>query len=425
MEPMEHDISNRTIIPVITGVKPPGSHLKFNNQGNFSNNHMDSDSGKSAAQVSVLIPTYNESMNIINLLKSIADHLPKNIPSEAIVIDDNSPDGTGKIVDDYISNLQKLTNHTVDVIHRKAKQGLSSAIMNGIEHACGDIIVVMDGDLSHPPSVLPKMLESLRQKHCDIAVASRYVRGGTIRGWSVKRRLVSETATKIAQKGLGIKQRDPMSGFFAFKKSLIQGIKFDALGYKMLLELLVKTRGAKVQEIPYTFTNRQQGVSKMTMGTAIDYCRSIWHLYRYGSASGDGRPSVRFLSKAARFYTVGATGLAVNYLLSLLFVTNFGGFWYLHANLIGVIASMSTNFIFNKYWTFEDRDFGPRRTILQYGKFVAFSSFGAAIQLGLVYLLVEIYHIAYPVSLVLAVLVAASSNFVLNKKWTFGEKLWP
>ena len=202
------------------------------------------------AQISILIPTYNESKNIIDILKSIGEHLPKNILTQTIVIDDNSPDGTGNLVEEYIKNVKKIAGNTIDIIHRKAKQGLSSAILNGIQNATGDTIIVMDSDFSHPPSIIPKMIDVLKQSQCDIVIASRYITGGGIQGWSLKRKLISKVATKIAKKGLGVKQRDPMSGFFAFKRNIINGLKFDAIGYKMLLEILVKTKGATVKEIP-------------------------------------------------------------------------------------------------------------------------------------------------------------------------------
>jgi len=382
-------------------------------------------SGK-GTQVSIIIPTYNESQNIIKILKSIGDFLPKNILAEAIVIDDNSPDGTGKIVENYLKDFKRITGYTIDVIHRTAKKGLSSAILNGIQQAKGDTIVIMDSDFSHPPQIIPRMLDALRKYRCDIVVASRYVKGGKISDWPLKRKFLSKLATVIAKKGLGVSTADPMSGFFAFKRSIIKGLKFDAIGFKMLLEILVKTKGVKVWEIPYTFTDRQFGSSKVSLSTAIDYAKSVWRLYRYGKSERkqEKRPSVRFLSKAARFYTIGASGLGINYLISLLFAGGVSDLWYLHANIIGIIASMTTNFILNKYWTFEDRDFSTKKTLSQYSKFVGFSSLGALIQLGMVFSLVEASQIAYPIALILAVLTAAFGNFILNKKWTFKEKLW-
>ena len=378
------------------------------------------------AEVSIIIPTYNESENIIQVLKSIGEHIPKDIATEAIVVDDNSPDGTGKVVEDYINDTQNKTGYTVGVIHRKTKSGLSSAILDGIQHSTGETVVIMDSDFSHPPKIIPQLIEEMETSECDIVIASRFVPGGAINGWSTKRKLISKTAKGIAKAGLGVNESDPMSGFFAFKRKILDGIKFDAIGYKMLLEILVKTKGAKVKEIPYTFTDRTRGSSKLDSSTMLDYVKSVWRLYRYGRKAkiSDARTSIHFISKAGRFYTVGASGLLVNYIVSLLFADVIIDFWYIHATVIGIIVSMSSNFILNKMWTFEDRNFEAKKTLAQYGKFVGFSSLGALIQLGMVYVLVDNYQFVYSLALILAVIIAASSNFILNKKWTFKEKVW-
>lgn len=377
-------------------------------------------------QVSILIPTYNESENIIEFLKSVQKNLPEEIFSEIIVIDDNSPDGTGKIVEEYIRNNGKISENKIFVINRKGKKGLSSAILDGIHQSKGNNILVMDSDFSHPPEIITKMIQTLKKSQCDIVIASRYIKGGGVTGWPFKRKVMSKVATKIAKKGLGIKNSDPMSGFFAFKRAIINGIKFDAIGYKMLLEILVKAKGVTVKEIPYTFSNRQVGSSKLSSSIIIDYIKSVWKLYRYGKAVGEQekRTSVRFLSKAARFYTVGASGVVVNYFASLYFGSWIPEIWYLHANVIGIIFSMTSNFVLNKIWTFEDKDYRLKTFLFQYGKFVVFSSFGAVVQLGLVYFLVDEYSVVYPVALIVAILIAASANYLLNKKFTFKEKLW-
>jgi len=381
---------------------------------------------QSKAQVSIIIPTYNESENIIQVLKSIGEHLPEDIATEALVVDDNSPDGTGKIVEDYINDTQNGTGYAIEVIHRKSKSGLSSAILDGIQHSTGETIVIMDSDFSHPPKIIPQLIEEIETSKCDIVIASRFVPGGAINGLSTKRKLISKTAKEIAKAGLGVNESDPMSGFFAFKRKILDGIKFDAIGYKMLLEILVKTKGASVREIPYTFTNRIHGSSKLDSSTMFDYARSVCKLYRFGKTAekNEARDSVRFISKAARFYTVGASGLLLNYLVSLLFADAGMNFWYIHATAIGIMFSMSSNFVLNKIWTFGDRNFEVKSTLTQYGKFIGFSSLGALVQLVIVYVLVDSYQLLYPVALVLAVVTAASSNFILNKKWTFKQKVW-
>lgn len=374
--------------------------------------------------LSVIIPTYNESQNITKMLDAVSNNLPSGIDTEIIVVDDNSPDGTGKIVDEHVRKNER--NHSIKAIHRPHKRGLSSAILEGIRSAIGEAVVVMDGDFSHPPQIIQKMLNELRHSECDIVVASRYVKGGSVRDWPFKRRLISKGATKIAQHGLGIKIKDPMSGFFAFRSHVIKNVKFDAIGYKMLLEILVKTKGVIVKEIPYVFTNRKSGSSKLDMSIGLDYTKAVWKLYRYGRSirEKEKRTSVRFLSKAGRFYTVGATGLLVNYLTAFIFGTLLSNLWYLHANMVGIIFSITSNFILNKIWTFEDRDFGARKTVKQYGLFLSFSGIGAVLQLVMVYYLIESQHMSYAIALLLAVGIASIGNFVLNKKWTFKEKIW-
>jgi len=375
--------------------------------------------------LSIVIPTYNESQNIVKILDSLRSMPPREMDTEIIVVDDNSPDGTGKVVEEYVKK-SKIGAYPVQVIRRENKGGLSSAILAGIKHSKADAIVVMDSDLSHPPQTVSKMIEELDSSNCDIVVASRYVKGGSISGWPFKRKLISRGATKIAQRGLGIKIKDPMSGFFAFRRHIINNIKFDSLGYKILLEILVKAKGAKVKEIPYAFTDRKSGSSKLDLAVFFDYLKSVWRLYRYGKSvqENEKRTSVRFLSKAGRFYTVGASGLIVNYFVSFLFGAVLSNLWYLYATMIGIVFSMSTNFILNKIWTFEDRDFGLQRTLIQYGLFLGFSGIGAVLQLLTIYALVESQHMNYSLALFAAVAIASVGNFILNKRWTFQEKVW-
>ncbi|MBI3622614.1 glycosyltransferase family 2 protein [Candidatus Pacearchaeota archaeon] len=381
---------------------------------------------KHSKSLSVIVPTYNESKNIVGILDSLRKHLPIDTDTEIIVVDDNSPDGTGNIVEEYAKNSKKENTQSVQVIHRKTKRGLSSAILAGINYAKGESVVVMDSDFSHPPQTIPKMIEELHKSECDIVVASRYVNGGSVKGWPFKRKIISKGATKIAQHGLGIKIKDPMSGFFAFKRSIINNIKFDAIGYKILLEILVKARGVKVKEIPYEFINRKEGSSKLDTAVTIDYIKSLWRLYRYGKTirEKEKRISVRFLSKAGRFYTVGASGLLVNYLVSFLFGAVLSNLWYIYATMIGIIFSMTTNFILNKVWTFEDRGFNIKKTLRQYGLFLGFSGIGAIFQIFMIYILVESRHMNYSIALFVAVVIASVGNFILNKRWTFQEKVW-
>ncbi|HTH23330.1 MAG TPA: GtrA family protein, partial [Nitrososphaeraceae archaeon] len=134
--------------------------------------------------------------------------------------------------------------------------------------------------------------------------------------------------------------------------------------------------------------------------------------------------SVLFLSKAGRFFTVGASGFVINYVVSILLANVVSNVWYLQATLVGIIVSITTNFLLNKVWTFEDRDFSFRHFFRQYISFLALCSLGAVIQLSLVFVFVEDFHLQYGMALIMAVCVASLGNFLLNKKFTFGEKIW-
>jgi dolichol-phosphate mannosyltransferase len=377
-----------------------------------------------ALPLSIVIPTYNEAENISRLLEGVTNALSSQVTVEILVVDDNSPDGTADLVETY-SKSTNLPNVQIRVIKRAAKLGLSSAILAGMQSAAGEIIVVMDSDLSHPPETIPAMLEELRDPKYDIIVASRYIKGGSTIGWPLRRKLMSRSATKIAKYSLGVAIEDPMSGFFAVRRNVIRDVKFEPIGFKMLLEMVVKARGANIKEIPYSFINRKLGSSKVDRKVAVDYLRSVWHLYRYDkSASEEKRPSVRFFSKAGRFYTVGASGLLLNYAVSALIRYLMPDLWFIYATIIGIVFSIVSNFILNKIWTFNDRDFGGKKFAIQIGMFFGFSSLGALVQLGLLYVFVQIYSLSYETSLVAAVALASVTNFLFNKKWTFHEKVW-
>jgi dolichol-phosphate mannosyltransferase len=384
-------------------------------------------------QLSIIIPTYNEADNIIKLIESIKTNISNSTLTEIIVVDDNSPDGTGNLVDEYIkkSESMEIKGNVICIrtLHRKQKEGLIQAILHGIESSFGEQILIMDADFSHPPETIPKIIENLQKNDKCIIVASRYIKGAAIQGWTLKRRILSIGANNIARLSLDMGNiKDPMSGFFAFHKKSIENIQFNTKGYKILLELLVKGKKIKVIEIPYVFTDRTSGKSKMDLMTIINYVQSLWKLYRHGKKANlnsfDEKNSIKFFSKAGRFFTVGASGLVVNYLVSIFLSSGLlAKIWYMESTFIGIIVSITSNFFLNKLWTFGDRDFSPRYLIKQYILFLTICSLGATIQLGLVYILVE-SKIPYELSLFLAVIAASISNFVLNKKITFKEKIW-
>ena len=392
----------------------------------------------SSTFLSIVIPTYNESENIIRLVSEITNKIPQDIGTEILIVDDSSPDGTGSLVNRFVQESDFDVGHndsrplTIKVIHRRRRDGLMCAVLDGIKTSRGKNILVMDADFSHPPQLIPRIISELKNESNCVVIGSRYAKGGTTVGVPLKRLIISFGATRIARYGLNVKEvRDPMSGFFALPRHVLKDIDFSTQGFKILLEILVKKQSyVTVKEIPYTFTVRKYGHSKLDLKVFGDYTKAVWSLYKYGRKSQkrlestEHRRSVLFLSKAARFFTVGASGLVINFLVSFLLSNGaLANFWYVQATAIGIAVSISTNFLLNKIWTFEDKRFSVLYTLKQYGLFLIFSSLGISIQLTLVYLMVE-SGISYNLSLICAVAAASISNFMLNKKWTFREKIW-
>ena len=256
-----------------------------------------SSSQASVPLVSIIIPTYNESQNIINLIQSIRRYTENLFSAEIIVVDDISPDKTGIIVKEYADKMysQKICQRqysagdqqiqqvvSVRVICRNSKEGLVSAVLCGMKNSLGKYILVLDADFSHPPNLVVDMVNELRNSHYDIISGSRYLKGGQIIGWPFRRRAISKFATLLARTILRLNHiTDPMSGFFAFKRDIMAGITFNTSGFKLLLEILVKADGAKVKEIPYSFTDRKAGSSKLSSKVILEFAKALLHLYAY------------------------------------------------------------------------------------------------------------------------------------------------
>ena len=306
--------------------------------------------------LSIIIPTYNEAENILKLIDAIRNHLPSNISTEIIIVDDNSPDGTGilverhiKMITNEISDNTKTSNRKnisgkciVKVIHRQRSYRLIPAILDGVRHSSGQNILIMNADFSHPPEIIPRIINELNQDPNCVVVASRYIKGGSIVGWPFKRLMLNIGAVRIARHSLKLRNiKDPISGFFALPSHTLKDIEFDAQGFKMLLEILVKGKNLRVKEIPYIFNDRKFRKSKLDTKVILEYSKAIWQLYRYGrnyssnamiQNKQERRGLVLFLSKAARFFTVGASGLLINYLISsLLSDGTLFKFWYVQA----------------------------------------------------------------------------------------------
>lgn len=221
--------------------------------------------------LSVIVPTYNERDSLPSLLQRLAG--VRSVPMEVIIVDDASPDGTGDLAD-ALAREQALP---MTVVHRSAKSGLASAVIDGAAVARGEVLTVMDADLSHPPELLPALSGAIAGG-AEIAVASRYVPGGGIEGWPLPRRVVSWGATRLARGLLRLRVADPLSGFFAARRQVLTGGTYLGLGYKLLVEILATHPSARVVEIPYKFVDRRYGESKLSFGEIWAFVRLLAHL---------------------------------------------------------------------------------------------------------------------------------------------------
>lgn len=223
----------------------------------------------------LIIPTYNESGNIPLLVSKVFEIFnSNNLDGHVIVVDDDSPDLTWKVAEDLKEEYPKLR-----VLRRQDKRGLSSAVLDGFAMADTDIVGVIDADLSHPPEKIPELLAPIISGQAEFTLGSRYINNGGIENWPLKRQITSKIAT-LAVVGL-TSVKDPMSGFFFLKKDLIKNIELSPQGFKIGLEILVRSKCKKVLEVPIVFRDREYGESKLSSNVIVDYLVHVSKLYTY------------------------------------------------------------------------------------------------------------------------------------------------
>ena len=195
----------------------------------------------------MIVPTYNEREGLTKLVEQTeAVFREHGLDAELVIVDDNSPDGTGDLAD------RLAVDYPLQVVHRPGKLGLGTAVMAGFAVARGEVVGVMDGDLSHPPSLIPGMLTVLAESGADMVVGSRYVSGGRVRNWSLSRLLMSRVACLLARPIVPV--RDATSGFFLVRREAVRDTAIEAGGFKICLELIVRGRVHLIVEMPYKFT---------------------------------------------------------------------------------------------------------------------------------------------------------------------------
>jgi len=249
---------------------------------------MESDPPVTSPTLSLVIPTYNESRGLPALIEEVFGVLSgARIPAEVVVVDDNSPDGTGQVAEELARRFP------MKVVHRSGKLGLSSAVLDGWAVASGRILGVMDADLSHDAGILPDMVTSLTEGGAEVAVGSRYIPGGGLGEWPWFRKVTSKVAVLLGRPICPV--HDVTSGYLMFRRGVIHGVTLDPIGFKIGLEVLVRGNYRTFTEVPYTFKDRAAGKSKFGPREIRNYLVQLWRLGLYWLRTRPRRQRVAFV----------------------------------------------------------------------------------------------------------------------------------
>jgi dolichol-phosphate mannosyltransferase len=280
-------------------------------------------------RASVIVPTYNEAKTLPLLVPRVRAALPD---AEIVVVDDGSGDGTADVARGLGAR----------VVERKDERGLSTAVLRGLSEASCDVCVVMDADLSHPPEAIPALVKAV-EDGAEVAVGSRYVPGGDIDRWTLLRRLTSKAGTALARPLTAV--RDPLAGFFCLRKGALKGVELKPRGFKILLEILARTRARRTVEVPIVFADRAAGESKFGPRERREYARQLWSLYRDLNA---------WPLRLGKFLLTGASGYVVHIAI-LCAMVEWAGLAPMVGAVIAFSAAMTSNYAINRAWTFRAR----------------------------------------------------------------------
>nr|WP_276046430.1 MULTISPECIES: glycosyltransferase family 2 protein [unclassified Sphingomonas] len=359
-------------------------------------------------EIAVVIPTFNERANVPTLIARL-DAALAGRRWEAIVVDDDSPDGTA----DAARELGRA-DPRVRVIQRFGRRGLSSACIEGMCATAAPVVAVIDGDLQHDETLLPAMLDLLqRDEALDLVVGSRFVDGGGTGEWDRDRVAKSALATRLSRRVLKGDLSDPMSGFFAIRTIHARRLapELSAIGFKILLDLMTTSaEPLRFAELPYTFRVRTEGESKLDHVVAMEYLIAL-----YDRMFGHLVP-VRF----AMFSGIGVMGVGVH--MSVLGLAMLAGADFIAAQLLGALAAMTFNFVLNNTLTYRDRRLKGWRQLLDgWVSFCAVCSVGLVANVGIAAFVHDARSGGIAASALIGVLVGAVWNYALSSRFVWGR----
>ena len=327
--------------------------------------------GDVAPQLSVIVPTFNECDNVTTLLRRLETALA-GTAWEVIFVDDNSPDGTWNVVRDLARR-----DGRVRCIRRVGRRGLSGACIEGILASSAPFAAVIDADLQHDETQLPKMLALLRGGEFDLVIGSRYIEGGSADSFDRQRAGASAFATGLARRVLRVKIADPMSGFFMIRRDRFEQLapQLSTQGFKILLDIVATAGGhLRIKEIPYSFAARLHGESKLDSIVALDFLGLVLAKLTHDAVS------LRFLL----FATVGSIGILVHF-AGLFVALRAFHLPFTAAQGCGAFSAMTSNFILNNFLTYRDQRLSGLALVRGLVVFYLVCSVGLAANVGVAF----------------------------------------
>lgn len=355
-------------------------------------------------ELSIVVPTYKERENLEPLVNQFREQL-KSIHWEVVFVDDDSPDGT---VSQGIALARE--DHRVRFIRRVGRRGLSSACVEGMMASSAPYVAVMDADLQHDTSLVPKMLRTLKEDHVDIVIGSRYVAGGDYQSFDAHRLRGSRLATSLSHLLLRETLTDPMSGFFVLRRETVDAVlpRLSGIGFKILLDIMASSpRPLTFRELPYRFNRRLYGESKLDP-------RVMWeYLMLLGDKLLHGIVPVRFLS----FALIGFLGVFFHFSI-LLVCLKFLALSFVVSQTWAVLSSVALNFTLNNFLTYRDRRLKGWKWWRGLVSFYVVCSLGALTNIAIANYLFHI-GIHWSLAAVAGVAVGAVWNYALSSVYTW------
>jgi len=345
--------------------------------------------------VTVIVPTFNERDNVAELVARTAVAL-EGWDAEILFVDDSS--------DDTAAEVERVAGDApipVRVIHRPENTGgLGGAVVVGLEAAAADVCIVMDGDLQHPPELLPVLLARYAQGDADVVAASRYIGGGDTSGLGTAVRFgVSRVATWLTRAMFPIRlarSTDPMTGFFLVDRGRLDLSTLQPRGFKILLEILARN-DLRIAEVPMEFAERRHGTSKASLRQGAMFLEHLARL-RFG--------------KMSLFALIGVIGAAAN--LGIMWALTSAGVPYIWAAIIGAEVTIIGNFVLQERFVFADMRTDARGLGIRFASSFAFNNVEAALRIPVMALMVESWHISSVVATGLSLIVAFFARFLFH-----------